>query len=147
GLPGKCDGLPVVAKECEVELEAAAIRQFDDLAHLAETSGRPIGRQAHDLVFVAVMRKSQVLRQRLVKDAERMREMDPALDPGVAATPDAPGGAGEVAKPVDRDDRGFLERRQMKGRRQMGQMMLDLVKPGAKSFAAEAGGKELWNVL
>ena len=39
-----------------------------------------IGRQSHHFVLVAIVRKSQILRQRLIEDAERMWEMHPALD-------------------------------------------------------------------
>ena len=42
-----------------------------------------------------------------------------------AALAYAPGGAGKIAKPIHRDDYCLLERRDVKGRGEMGEMMLD----------------------
>jgi hypothetical protein len=62
------------------------------------------------------MGKAEILRERLVEDAERVREMHPAVDLDVGALRDPPGGAGKIAEAIDRGDNGFLERRDMECR-------------------------------
>src|SRR5437762_3671858 len=52
-----------------------------------------IGRKAHDLVLVTVVRKAEILRDGLIEDAERMREEYPAFNRDVPTRPDAPRGA------------------------------------------------------
>ena len=84
-----------------------------------------VGRQAHHLVFVAVLREAEELRERGVEQAERVRELDAAADVDVVAAADAPHDAAEVAEPVDRDDRRFVERRGEERAGQMGAMVLD----------------------
>jgi hypothetical protein len=74
----------------------------------------------------------------LVEDAERVREQDASLDLDVRALAQPPGGAGKIAEPVDRDDDGFFERRNMECRRQMGEVMLDGVKPCRRSADQES---------
>ena len=48
--------------------------------------------------------------------------------------PDAPGGAGEIAEAVDRDDHCLLERRDVEGRGEMREVMLDLMHLPAKRW-------------
>ena len=117
----------MMTKICEIELVSSVGLEPHDLAHGIHECRLAVGRQAHDLVLVAVMRKAQILRQRLIKDAERMREIHPPIDGDGLAPADPPCRAGEVAKPIDRDDDCFLERRNMKGRGKVRQMMLDPV--------------------
>ena len=57
------------------------------------------------------MRKAEILRERLVKDAKRVRKKDPPLDLDIVALPDAPGAARKIAEAVDRDDGRLLKRR------------------------------------
>ena len=52
----------------------------------------------------------------------------------------APGGAGKVAEPIDRDDDCLIERRDVEGRREMGEVMLDLVKLPGKALAGKLVG-------
>ena len=54
--------------------------QAHDLAHGIHEGGPAVRREAHDLVLVAVMRKTEILRESLVKNAERMREKYSAVD-------------------------------------------------------------------
>ena len=64
---------------------------------------------------------------RLIENAERMRKQDRPSTLDGCASPDAPGRAGEIAEPVDRDDHGLVERRDMEGGGQMREVMLDVV--------------------
>src|SRR5205807_9959411 len=98
-----------------------------DFAHLGEARGGTVGRQAHHFVFVAIMGKAEILRYGLIKYAERMWEMHPAFEHDIRPAPDPPGGAGEIAEPVDRDDDRLLEWRNVESGREMRQMMLDRV--------------------
>ena len=87
------------------------------------------------------MRKAEVLRQRLVEDAERMREVDLVLDLDLRAAADAPGRAGEVAEAVHRDDDRLVERRDVEGRRQVRQVVLDLMHLAAKRSPGKAAAR------
>ena len=68
------DLLLVVAEISGVEPVCAIVLKQDDPAHLRHEPWLAIGREPHDLVLVAIVRKAQILGQRLVEDAERMRE-------------------------------------------------------------------------
>src|SRR5260370_25115929 len=72
-----------------------------------------------------------------------MWEMHSPLDLDVGPLPDPPGGAGKIAEAIDRGDNGFFERRDMECRRQMGKMMLDVVKLAGKALPGELLGEEL----
>ena len=56
----------------------------------------------------------------------------------VVAPADAPGRAGEIAEAVDRDDDRLLERRNVEGRGQMREMMLDPMHLAMKALARES---------
>ena len=91
------------------------------------------------------MRKAEILRQRLIEDAERMREIDAAVDGDLRPAADAPGGAGEIAEAIDRNDDRLIEGRDVKGRGQMRQMMFDPMhlrheNAGRESFASSKSG-------
>ena len=51
-----------------------------DLAHGVHGGRLAVGSKPHHLVLVAVVRKAEILRQRLIEDAERMRKIDAAVD-------------------------------------------------------------------
>ena len=88
--------------------------QFDGLLEeWTETFRVPIWSKAHDLIFVPVIRKAQVMGERLIEDAERMRKVDPSCDTDVTPLTDAPRRAGKVAKTIDRDNDRLFERRNM----------------------------------
>src|SRR5262245_46874915 len=124
-----------MAKIGEIELKCAIRPEPNDLAHRLH-EGRPaIGREAHNLVLVAVMRKAQILGQRLIEDAERMREIDPPTIGDVTALADAPGRAGEVPESIDRNDDGLRKWRNVESRGKMGQMMFNLVHLTAEELA------------
>ena len=109
------------------------------ILRMASMIGRlAVRREPHDLVLVAVMRKAEILRQRLIEDAERVREIDPPFDRNLSALADAPRGAREVAKTIDRHDDRLLERRNVERRRQMREMMLDRVHFTLETLAGKA---------
>ena len=81
------------------------------------------------------MRKAEILRERLIEDAERMREIDSAFDRDFTPRCRAPRRAREIAESVDRDDGRLIERADMEGRGQMRQMMLDAVELRAQGLA------------
>ena len=129
----------MVAKILEVELEGAVGQERHDLAHGIEVRRLAIRRKPHHLVFVAIMGKAEILRQRLVEDAERMRKIHAAVLPrDRSPLPDAPSRTGEIAEAVDRNDHGLLERRHVKGRGQMREVMLDSVERSAEALAWKA---------
>ena len=63
----------------KIELERPAGRQTNDLPHGVQVDRLAVRREPHDLVFVAVVRKTEVLSQTLVEDAERMGEVHTSL--------------------------------------------------------------------
>ena len=69
-----------VAEEPQVEREGAVFLETNDLLHLLDIGRLAIGREAHDLVLVAIMREADELRHRLVEDAQRMWEINAAVD-------------------------------------------------------------------
>ena len=83
------------------------------------------------------MRKAEILRDRLIKNAEGMRKIHAAVDGDRAALPGAPGRAGEIAETVDRDHGGTLERRHQKARRKVRKMMLDRMDLPSESRAGQ----------
>ena len=69
----------MVAEVFEVERKTAVGLQRKKLSHLRAAGRIAIGGKPHQLVLVAVMRKSEILRHGLVEDAERMRKQNPAV--------------------------------------------------------------------
>ena len=124
------------------QIELVSVPQMHDLAHLTHKCRLAVGREPHDLVLVAVMGKAEVLGERLVEDAERVRKEDTPLNPDVGALPHAPGGAAEISKTVDGDDDGLLEWRDVEGGGEMGEMVLDMVQRGAQALARKILGEE-----
>ena len=92
-------------------------------------------------IFVAVMGKPKELSERLIEDAEGVRKEHSALDYQVLAKSNAPCGAGKISKPVQRNDRGFLEWRDEKSGSQMSKVMLDGVKRASKSLSMKCLGQ------
>ena len=139
------DLLLVMAKIGEIELVSTIGSKPYDLSHGVHECRLAIGREPHDLVLVAVMRKAEILRQRLIKDAERMREIHASVDGNGFAPADPPGSAGEIAEAIDRNDDSFVKRRNMKSRGKMREMMLDLVHLATKALSGEARRQQLLN--
>ena len=91
----------MVTKICGVELEGSAISEEHKFAHLFQVFGLAIGCQPHDFIFISVMRKANVLRQRLIEHAQRMWEINSAVDINVGAATTSPCRARKVAETVD----------------------------------------------
>src|SRR5437764_8501941 len=83
----------------------------------------------------------------LVKDAERMRKVDPPRDLDFAPLTDTPHRAGKVAEAVDRDNDCFFKRRDMECRGEMREMVLDIVECSAKAVTRKGLGEQLGNLL
>ena len=71
--------------------------------------------------------KPEVLGDRGVEDAHRVRELDPVLDLHLVAAAHAPHGADEVAEAVDREQRRLVEWRHEEAARHVRLMVLDAV--------------------
>ncbi len=71
------------------------------------------------------MREADELRHRLIEYAERMGEVDAAVDGDRAALAEAPGGGGKIAEAIDRNRHGLVVRRHQEGRGEMAKMVLD----------------------
>ena len=134
-LPLVFDSFSMMAKIIQIQTEGAVFLKFNDPPHLMQQTRLAVGRKPHDLVFIAVIRKTKVLRQRLIKDAEGMREIDFVLHLDRRATPDPPGRAGEIAKTIHRHRDRFFERRHQKRRSQVRQMVLNMSHLRAQRFA------------
>src|SRR5262245_2657433 len=102
-----------MAKICQIELISSFGSKLYDLAHGVHECRLAVGRESHDFVFVAVVGETQILRERLVEDPERVWEIHAAIDGDDATAADPPCRAGEVAEAVDRDHHGLSEGRNM----------------------------------
>src|SRR5262249_10140813 len=85
------------------------------------------------------------LGQRLIEDAERMRKMHATLDVDVFAASHAPGGAGKIAEPVDGDHNSAFERRDVKSRGQMSEVVFDVVNFAPKALAGRGFRQKFGN--
>src|ERR1044071_5745078 len=109
----------------QVESIRSARLEPDDAAHRIEMRRLSVRREAHDFVLVAVMRKAQILGQRLIEDAERMRKKDLAVDGKRWSGACAPRAAGEIPEAVHRDDGRLAKGRDVKRRGQMRHVVFD----------------------
>src|SRR6516165_1076795 len=99
----------------EPEIHPAAIGPEHDLAKLVEELRLAIRSKPHDLVFIPVLEKAEELRERGVKNAERMgKNGRPHRLDSVTAS-NSPHRAGKVAEPVDRIKRRFFKGRDEEG--------------------------------
>ena len=121
----------------KIELKAPVRLKPHDLAHGIQERRLAVRREPHDFVLVAIMRKAQILRERLIEDAKRMRKKHASIDGDVGAPADPPGSAGEIAEAIDRDNDRLIEWRNVKGRGQMREMMFDPMHLAMKSLARE----------
>ena len=85
------------------------------------------------------MREADELGDDGVEDAERVREIDASVDLNVIPLPHAPGGAGEVAKAIDRETHGLIKAGNQKRGGQMGEVMLHAMHLGTEVFTRERG--------
>src|SRR5256885_10087703 len=126
-----------MTKVVKIELKAAVTPRSHELTQCVDMLGLPIGRQAHYLVLVAVTRKTEVLRQRLVEDAERMWEIHLSFDGHGAPATQPPGRACEVTETVHRDGGGFVERRDEKCRSEVREMVVNVMSLSPEALARE----------
>src|ERR1700758_3072804 len=98
-----------MAKISEVNRKSAVFCQFNDFAHCRHVRWRSVGREAHHLVLVSVMREPEILGKGLVKDAERVGKIHSTLDGDVSSLTNTPCGAGKVAEAIDRHDHCVFE--------------------------------------
>ena len=130
----------VVDEVVEVELEQVAVRAHEP-AHRRRVRVRvAVGREAHHLALVAVLREAEPLRDRGVEDPERVREEHAVEDLDPVAAPVRQHRRCEVAEAVDREDRGLVERRDEEGARHVGEVVLDVVEPGAQAGLLDPDG-------
>ena len=104
------NSLLVVAEVGEVEFVAATGLQANNFTHGADELWLSVRSKPHNLVLIAIVREAQILRQRLVEDAERMGEEDVAVNPDVVAVTDPPSSASEITKTINGDDHCLIER-------------------------------------
>ena len=129
--------LAMMAKMVKVQAERATFFEAHDLPHFGHEARLTVGCQPHHLVLVAVIRKTEILGQRLIENAQRMRKIDLVFDLDAIATADAPGRTGKVAKAIHRHGHRLFERRHQKRRAQMRKMVLDVPHPGMQGLAGK----------
>ena len=112
----------------EIEREAAAFHAHN-VAHRLQHRRLAVRRQAHDLVFVAVVREPEELGDGRVEDAERVREADLTVDVDALVIAAPPHRADKVAESVDGKHGRVAERSHEECRGEMRAVMLDVVKP------------------
>ena len=87
--------------------------------------GPAVGREPHHLVLVAVMGKAEILGQRLIEDAERMRKIDAAIDAdSVVPSPTPQAALAKSPKPSTETTTASFERRDVERRGQMRHVVL-----------------------
>src|SRR5262245_9990500 len=104
----------MMAEIIKVQPEGSIRQETDKLSHAFEIRCFAVWREPHHLVFVAVVRESEILRQRLVEDAERVRKIDSLRHRKIRSRSKAPGRAGKISKTVHRYSERLLERRHVK---------------------------------
>ena len=130
-VPGHVDALLVVQEVVEAELEHRPV-ELHELAHLVEVARLAVGREAHHLALVAVVREAEPLRDRGVEDPERVRVEDALEHLELVAVALGEHRRGEVAEAVDGEDRGVLERRDEERARDVRLVVLDVVEAGGE---------------
>src|SRR6266849_10235546 len=126
-VPGHGNPLGMMEKVLEVEFKPAFGFYADDPTQSIQIVRFPVSRQAHHLVLVTIVEKSQVLGQRQIEEPERMgkRHAIENLDPLSFAPPDHC--ADKISEPVHRDHGAGLEWRHQKRRREMGPVMFHMM--------------------
>ena len=125
-VPGHVHALAVVEEVLEAEPEEVAV-EADDVAHHVEVARLAVGGEAHDLALVAPRAEAQVLRDRRVGHAQRVRVEHAREDLHVGPAAVGEHRAGEVPEAVDREDRRLLEGRDEERAGEMGAVVLDVV--------------------
>src|SRR5271163_4957418 len=100
-----------MAEILEIQLVCSPWQYLHNFLHLGHCRWSAVRRQTHDLVLVAIVRKTQILTKGLIKYSKRMRKKYPAPNADVFPVPHSPSCAGKVSETVYRDDNGILKRR------------------------------------
>src|SRR5262249_32420428 len=106
-----------------------------------------VGGEPHNLVFIAVVRKAEILRQRLVENSQRMREVHAPVHRNRICATDAPGRAREIAETIDGYGCRLRERRNVKSGIKMRQVVLDAVERALEVFPGKRLFQELGDAL
>src|SRR5215831_3289614 len=128
----------MVRKVIEPEAEpvaAGAILETHDVAKEFQLFGLSVGGQPHDFVFVAKFQEAKILRDRAVKESQRMRKRNGPFDFHAAAAAGSPHSAGKITEAVSGEQRGAIERRTKKAAGQVRLVMLD-----AMEFRSDSPG-------
>src|SRR5260370_28848286 len=107
-VPGHLDARGVMDEIVEVEPNLVA-HDADHIAHLGQEAGFAVGGEPHHLVLVSVLGESQKLGEGGVKQAQRVGEMNTALNVETISLPLRLHHTAAVAESVDRNNRRFLE--------------------------------------
>src|SRR5262245_16933315 len=99
-----------MTKVVEIQTKLPVLFGANDFAKLVNESWLAVRCQAHDFSFVAVMRKTEKLRGCGVNDAGRVRILDLAQNVDRVSFTERPHRRDEIAKTIDRQQRGVLER-------------------------------------
>ena len=124
-FPGHVHALAEMAEVAEIQLESAIGLGRDHLPQLVGLRWLAIGRESHHLVFIAVFGEAEVLRDRGVKQAQRMRIMNALKNIDRIATADGEHRRDKIAKAIDGQAHSFFIRRAEKRRGDVSQVMLD----------------------
>ena len=127
----------MMAEELEVQFEGAIALQAHDPTHLLEKLWLAVRRQSHDFVFVAVVRKAEILGERRIKDSERVGEINAAIDPNAVRSSDAPSDAGEITEAIHGKHDRVGKRRYKIGGREVCQVMFDVMNFGFNCVAGK----------
>src|SRR4030095_660188 len=114
----------------QVKTEFALVADVKELTNLFRKYRLPVRSEAHRLELVAILRKTQELRDSEVEQAQRVREEHPVLDCEACATADPRRRADEIAESVNRTERRVVKRTGEIAARQMRRMMFHVVHAG-----------------
>ena len=129
----------------ETELEGKRRVHVNDTAKFVEKFRLAVRGQAHHFVFVAKFPEADVLRQRGVIHAERMRKSDFAEGLHARAFAERPHGTGKIAETVGGKDGGVLKGRDEIGAGEMRGVMFDAMELRADFFRRSfEGGSEIF---
>src|SRR4029077_11138181 len=93
----------------EIEREPPIALQVDERLDLADVTRLAVRGKAHDLELVAVLREAEILRDREIQQAERVRKEHATIDLQCGSADTSPRRADEIAEAVNRTDSGIVE--------------------------------------
>ena len=126
-IPGVRNLVGMVPEIFQVQSKRSVRLKPDDVAELIEKGWLAVRRQTHHFVFVAVVWETDELRERRIKNAERVRKINAIVDLERAALAEAKRGTGEISKAVDGQARCLIKSGNKKRGCEMGEVMLDVM--------------------